>query len=94
LEKVTRRFIVTGRVQGVYFRHSTRAEADRCGVGGVARNLSDGSVEVIVHGAAGAVEHLHQWLHRGPPSARVDAVREIDSGHHATGDGGSLFRVE
>lgn len=73
---ITRRFLVTGKVQGVYFRHSTRAEAERLALRGVARNLPDGSVEVIAHGEAPALEALHQWLHRGPAMARVAAVQE------------------
>ncbi len=82
---VSRRFIVTGTVQGVYFRHSTRVEAERLGVRGVARNLADGSVEVVVHGPQTAVDQLHRWLHRGPPLARVESVREVD----ATAEGAS-----
>jgi acylphosphatase len=75
----TRRFVVLGKVQGVYFRHSTRLEAERLGVRGVARNLPDGSVEVIAQGAAEAVENLHRWLQRGPKNARVATVRELDA---------------
>jgi acylphosphatase len=67
-----------GKVQGVFFRHSTRLEAERLSLSGYARNLPDGSVEVAVRGAAGAVEQLHQWLHRGPKSARVAAVQELE----------------
>jgi acylphosphatase len=67
-----------GKVQGVYFRHSTRLEAERLALSGYARNLPDGSVEVAVRGPAAAVEELHQWLHRGPKSARVAAVQELD----------------
>jgi len=78
VERVIRRFLVTGKVQGVYFRHSTRLEAERLGVCGVARNRADGSVEVIACGIAGAVESLHGWLHRGPRTARVLAVQEIE----------------
>ncbi|HEX3847756.1 MAG TPA: acylphosphatase [Steroidobacteraceae bacterium] len=73
-----RRFLVTGKVQGVFFRHSTRIEARRLGLRGFARNLPDGSVEVIAHGTAADVEQLHAWLHRGPAQARVDAVRETE----------------
>jgi acylphosphatase len=62
----------------VYFRHSTRLEAERLALSGYARNLPDGSVEVAVRGAAAAVEQLHQWLHRGPKSARVTAVQEME----------------
>jgi acylphosphatase len=78
LQRVTRRFLVTGKVQGVYFRHSTRLEAERLAIRGVARNLPDGSVEVIAHGTPTAVASLRQWLHRGPKSARVVTVRELD----------------
>lgn len=74
----TRRFRITGKVQGVYFRHSTRLEAERLGVTGHARNLPDGSVEVLAHGAPAAVEELRQWLHRGPKMARVEQVLELD----------------
>jgi acylphosphatase len=62
----------------VYFRQSTRLEAERLGVRGVARNLPDGSVEVIAHGTREAVERLREWLHRGPSGARVAAVQEFE----------------
>ena len=77
VDAVIRRFLVRGKVQGVYFRHSTRLEADRLAIRGSARNLEDGSVEVIAHGAASQVEQLRTWLQRGPPQARVDEVREV-----------------
>jgi acylphosphatase len=79
MDEITRRFRVTGRVQGVYFRHSARTEAKRLKVRGIARNLSDGSVEVVARGSPASVEALRQWLHRGPPAARVDVVSEQDS---------------
>jgi acylphosphatase len=47
-------------------------------VRGFARNLPDGSVEVVAHGSSDAVEKLRQWLHRGPAMARVEAVREVE----------------
>jgi acylphosphatase len=75
---MTRRFLITGKVQGVYFRHSTRREAERLGVRGVARNLPDGSVEVIAQGTSEAVENLREWLHSGPSGARVAAVQEFE----------------
>jgi acylphosphatase len=77
--EVIRRFLVMGKVQGVYFRHSTRLEAKRLGVRGLARNLSDGSVEVLAQGSQVALDALRQWLNRGPAHARVDAVRECDT---------------
>jgi acylphosphatase len=77
MNSVTRCFRVTGKVQGVYFRHSTRVEAERLGVRGVARNLPDGSVEVLAHGTPQAVDGLVEWLSRGPPHARVSGVEEL-----------------
>lgn len=77
MDGVIRCFLVTGKVQGVYFRQSTRIEARRMGLRGSARNLPDGSVEVWAQGDVAALEVLHQWLKRGPAHARVDAVREV-----------------
>jgi len=79
MDQVSRRFQITGRVQGVYFRHSTRIEAERLALKGYARNLPDGSVEVLAHGPIGAVAELHRWLHRGPREARVDGVFELEA---------------
>jgi acylphosphatase len=78
VSEAARRFRIMGKVQGVYFRHSTRLEAERLVLSGYARNLPDGSVEVLARGPAAAVEELHRWLHRGPKSARVAAVQEIE----------------
>ena len=73
----TVRFVVSGRVQGVFFRASTRAEALRLGLGGSARNLPDGRVEVIAIGPEESLSALERWLWQGPPAARVeDVVRE------------------
>ncbi len=77
LTSLTRRYRVSGKVQGVYFRHSTRIEAKRLGLRGMVRNLSDGCVEVLAQGAPAEVEALRLWLHRGPALARVDRVCEI-----------------
>jgi len=78
LDQVSRRFRITGQVQGVYFRHSARQEELRLAVRGCARNLPDGSVEVVAHGSSDAVEKLRQWLHRGPAMARVEVVHELE----------------
>jgi acylphosphatase len=69
------RFLVSGRVQGVFFRASTRNEAERLGVAGSARNLADGRVEVLASGSDEALSALERWLWQGPPSARVDEVQ-------------------
>jgi acylphosphatase len=76
VEELTRRFLVHGKVQGVFFRHSTRLQAERLAIRGTARNLPDGSVEVLARGTAPAIQELRVWLHRGPAQARVDAVQE------------------
>jgi acylphosphatase len=76
LDPVIRCFLIFGKVQGVYFRHSTRREARRLNIQGIARNLLDGSVEVVAHGDPAAVEKLRAWLQHGPPEARVEEVRE------------------
>lgn len=77
MSSVIRAFRVRGKVQGVFFRHSTRLEAERLDVRGIARNLEDGSVEVFAGGDAAAVETLLAFLRRGPAKARVDAVEEL-----------------
>jgi acylphosphatase len=76
--EVTRRFLIAGKVQGVFFRQSTRLEAERLGLHGMARNLPNGSVEVIAHGEAAAVDALRAWLAHGPSQARVAAVQEAN----------------
>ena len=68
------RYLVEGRVQGVYFRGSAREQAVRLGVTGYARNLPDGRVEVLACGSREAVVQLHGWLRAGPPMARVSRV--------------------
>lgn len=68
------RFFVRGRVQGVWFRASTRDVATRLGLFGHARNLADGRVDVLAVGDADAIEALAAWLQQGPPGARVDGV--------------------
>jgi acylphosphatase len=65
---------VRGRVQGVWFRGSTRDQAQRLGLRGWARNLADGSVEVVAQGEPDAVQELVAWCHKGPPGARVTGV--------------------
>jgi acylphosphatase len=71
------RFFVSGRVQGVGFRASTRYRALELGLVGYARNLADGRVEAFVQGAAKDIETFAKWLHVGPPLARVDDVQRV-----------------
>jgi acylphosphatase len=65
---------VSGRVQGVFFRASTQREARSLEITGYAKNLPDGSVEVLACGSASAVEQLGGWLWIGPPAAGVSHV--------------------
>jgi len=69
------RFLVSGRVQGVWFRAATRERALALQLKGVARNLPDGSVEVLAIGADEHIDALEQWLWQGPPLAKVSAVQ-------------------
>ena len=68
------RCLVAGQVQGVFFRASTRYEAQRLGITGYARNLPDGRVEVVACGEPEAVETLCVWLRNGPDQAEVSGV--------------------
>ncbi len=70
------RLIIEGRVQGVWFRDSTRREAETLRVRGWIKNRPDGAVEVLAEGPAGNVKKLAAWCHHGPSSARVTRVRE------------------
>jgi acylphosphatase len=70
----TARFIVSGRVQGVFYRASCREQALSLNVVGHAENRFDGSVEVLASGSVEALDALERWLRRGPPAAQVDAV--------------------
>jgi acylphosphatase len=73
-----RRFTVSGKVQGVWFRASTREQARRLGLAGHALNLPDGRVEVLACGDPAALELLEQWLWQGPDLARVSAVDRVE----------------
>lgn len=79
------RFLVTGIVQGVFFRASTERRACELALTGYARNLADGRVEVVASGTPAALAALEEWLHDGPPSARVDRVEraELPAQDHA-----------
>lgn len=66
--------IIQGRVQGVFFRDYTVAEARRLGLSGWVRILRDGTVELEAEGEAGALAQLESWCHQGSPSARVTGI--------------------
>jgi acylphosphatase len=69
--------LISGRVQGVFYRDSVRREAVAAGVLGSAQNLSDGRVEIILEGEAAAVDRVIAWCRTGPPRARVDSVEIV-----------------
>jgi len=73
-EKVRARVIVAGRVQGVFFRYSTREEAKRLHLCGWVKNRWDGRVEAVFEGDRGKVEEMIVWCHKGPPGAHVRTV--------------------
>lgn len=73
-EKVRAHVVVTGRVQGVYFRYATREEASMRGVKGWVRNLRDGRVEAVFEGAKEQVDELIDFCHHGPPPAKISSV--------------------
>jgi acylphosphatase len=76
--RVRVRAVVSGRVQGVWYRESCRREADRLGVAGSVRNRADGTVEIEAEGQRPAVDALLAWAGRGPDRARVVGVKVED----------------
>jgi acylphosphatase len=71
---VRRRFLVSGKVQGVYFRDAAKSQAEMLGIKGWAKNLPDGRVEIVAEGDANAVERLARWAREGSVHARVTGV--------------------
>lgn len=74
-EMVRARVLISGLVQGVFFRAHTRDEARKYGVKGWVRNLPRGQVEALLEGDKQAVERVIAWCHQGPPYAAVQDVR-------------------
>ena len=75
-----RRAVAHGRVQGVFFRDSTRRRAQSAGVTGWVRNCPDGTVEAVFEGDADAVGRLIAWMREGPRGAEVDRVDVSEEG--------------
>ncbi|GAB7029663.1 acylphosphatase [Streptomyces sp. NPDC021749] len=71
---IRRRVVVSGTVQGVFFRDTCRRTAEARGVAGWVRNVPDGTVEAVFEGDPESVDRLVAWAHQGPPAAVVDAV--------------------
>jgi acylphosphatase len=81
------RFVVSGKVQGVFFRAGTREQARALGLRGYARNRADGRVDVLAVGDAAAIDRLAAWLRQGPPKARVDELERLDASPDEAGEG-------
>jgi acylphosphatase len=75
---IRRRVIVHGRVQGVFFRDTTRRMASSRGLGGWVRNAPDGTVEAVFEGDGAAVESMVRWCREGPRGAVVERVEVVD----------------
>lgn len=76
---IRRRVVVSGHVQGVFFRDSCRDVAQRHGVSGWVRNAGDGSVEAELEGEPQAIEAVVEWARHGPDHAQVDRVTETEA---------------
>ena len=85
-----RRIVVTGHVQGVFFRATARLQAETLGLTGWVRNNDNGSVEIFAEGPIDALNALQQWCHLGPPAARVERV----IGEDVEEEGGTEFVSE
>ena len=86
----TIRYLVSGKVQGVFYRGSTARQARRLGLVGWARNLPDGRVEVVASGDPARLAELAEWLWEGPPSA---VVREVAAEEWPAEDVGNSFEI-
>jgi acylphosphatase len=90
---IARRCLVSGRVQGVFYRASARTRAQELGVTGYARNLPDGRVEVLACGDPEAVASLCRWLWQGSPASHVTAIDESEVDTAMVGEWPAAFRT-
>ena len=86
---VTLQGIVSGRVQGVFFRAETQRRARELGLSGWVRNLADGRVELLISGPEAAIEAMQSWLAQGPPLAAVQSL-ELE---RVDADPGTGFKI-
>lgn len=73
-DKTCARVIISGRVQGVFFRMTTKKTADRLGITGWVKNRADGTVEALFQGDTESVDHMLAWCKKGPPLSKVTDV--------------------
>ena len=78
--RVSRRYVIGGRVRGAGFRYFTEAAAACEGLHGWVRNLPDGRVEILAEGDSDALERFERLIRQGPPGARVDETDVNDEG--------------
>lgn len=78
MSKIRIRLIIKGRVQGVWFRESTRREAEKLGAEGWVKNRPDNTVEAVIEGEKLVVNKLVAWCHQGPPAANVTGVDKAE----------------
>jgi acylphosphatase len=88
-KKIRAKVIITGRVQGVFFRYTIRIKAQEKGLTGWVRNLYSGEVESLFEGDEDKVKEMVAWCHKGPPGARVEKVKVTS--HRYTGEFNSFF---
>jgi len=94
MKLVTAHVLVSGRVQGVFFRESTRRRANSLGLSGFVRNLPDGRVEAHFVGDEEAVRNAVEFVRLGPPSARVDDVQvDLNPAQGADPSGSENFQI-
>lgn len=77
-ESIRMHLVISGRVQGVWYRGAMQEEARRLGVSGWVKNMADGRVEAVAEGRRTAVEALVRWCEKGPPHAHVATVRTTE----------------
>ncbi len=82
--------VISGRVQGVWFRASTKEKADELGLTGWVRNTPRGDVEAVFEGDEASVREMLAWCRRGPPLAKVTTVKETQSQHSGAFSGFSV----
>ena len=70
--------LISGRVQGVYFRRFTKNKAQELGIKGTVKNMPDGRVEIVAQAEADILEPFIQWCHKGPITARVDKAELLE----------------
>ena len=86
------RITISGKVQGVYYRQSTREKSMQLGISGIVKNLTNGSVEVIASGTSDQLNNLVEWCKQGPPKAVVSSI-ESEELPYQTFDGFKIIRL-